>query len=325
MYRKPAILLCDYDLSTSGLLDGLPDFSFTVLQPDKPNTVLDFLNRETVDLVILGIRKRKRPDVFLLKEINICFPQVPVIILYEHNYGPTFVDFMKRGASNVLLKPVSHSLFAKAIHQGLMLHPWYCMYITGIKHPEAFSDFVSCNVCMPAIFQAIEGSAEITLPMLITGETGTGKCLMARAIHKINGVKGNMVHVNLAGLNLKQFIYTLGGKPGKYQGLIEQAEGGTLVLDGIEKLNDACQALIFRLVQEGVFFLPGSKLSIPLKARLILIATIDSYELSKPTLLRSDLYYRLMLYHLSIPPLRNRRDDIPLLANLFLRKAAADF
>jgi DNA-binding NtrC family response regulator len=182
---------------------------------------------------------------------------------------------------------------------------------------------------MRSIFQYIEAIARSTQPVLITGESGVGKELVAKVVHDLSGRQGEFIPVNVAGLDDNIFADTLfGHKKGAFTGadrarpgLVENARAGTLFLDEIGDLPQASQVKLLRLVQEREYMPIGSDVTRKTDARIIAATNADPAVLGEPERFRSDLYYRLRAHHVHLPPLRQRREDIPLLVDHFLRQA----
>jgi DNA-binding NtrC family response regulator len=199
-----------------------------------------------------------------------------------------------------------------------------------LEHPEAFSEIVTNNGTMRSIFQYIEAISISPQPVLITGETGVGKELVAKAIHTLSGRKGDFVPVNVAGLDDNVFADTLfGHKKGAFtgadqsrSGLIEQASGGTLFLDEIGDLNPFSQVKLLRLLQDGEFFPLGVDIAKHTDARVVVATNQNLHMLLESGKFRKDLYYRLRAHHINIPPLRERYEDLPILVNHFLEKTS---
>ncbi len=199
-----------------------------------------------------------------------------------------------------------------------------------LDHPEAFSRMVTQSPEMRVIFQYLESIAPTHLPVLVTGETGVGKELIAEAIHNLSCCPGNLITVNVAGVDDDLFSDTLfGHKRGGFTGadrdrpgLIEMAAGGTLFLDEIGDLSMGSQVKLLRLLQEGKYYPIGSDTVKLTDARFVVATNQDLDSMQQKGLFRKDLYYRLRAHHVNIPPLRQRREDIPLLVDHFLQLAA---
>ena len=183
---------------------------------------------------------------------------------------------------------------------------------------------------MYAVFQYTETIAQTPMPVLITGETGVGKELIAAAIHKLSGRAGEFVSVNVSGLDDHLFSDTLfGHRKGAFtgadsprKGLIEQASNGTLFLDEIGDLHMESQVKLLRLLQEGNYFPLGEDFPKMSTARTVVATNRDIQFLRDSETFRKDLYFRLQTHHIHVPPLRERSGDIPLLVNHFLDSAA---
>lgn len=182
----------------------------------------------------------------------------------------------------------------------------------NLKYPEAFREIVTRNSSLRSIFKYIEAVATSSQPILITGESGVGKELFARAVHDLSRAAGPLVAVNVAGLDDNVFADTLFGH---LRGMIEQAAGGTLFLDEIGDLSLTSQVKLLRLIQEGEYYPLGSDTPRRLNARIVVATHRDLAAKQRSQQFRSDLFYRLRAHHLHIPPLRERKDDLSLLAN----------
>jgi len=199
-----------------------------------------------------------------------------------------------------------------------------------LEHEEAFSSIVTRSKQMWAIFQYMEVIAPSEQPVLITGETGVGKELIAKAIHTVSGRNGDFIAVNVAGLDDMVFSDTLfGHRKGAYtgadqvrEGLIARASGGTLFLDEIGDLHESSQVKLLRLLQERTYYPLGSDVPRETDVRIVVATNQNIQDLLSQGKFRKDLYYRLRAHQIRIPPLRERKDDIPLLLQYFLDEAA---
>ena len=196
----------------------------------------------------------------------------------------------------------------------------------------AFAQIVTRDRKMQSIFRYIEVIAPTTQPVMITGATGTGKELIARALHNASGRSGTFVSVNVAGLDDIMFSDTLfGHSRGSFtgaervrDGLIETAAGGTLFLDEIGDLSIASQVKLLRLIQEGEYYQLGSDKMNSSTARIVVATNRNLEKLLASNRFRGDLYYRLCSHHIHLPALRERKSDIPLLVDSFSREAAQE-
>lgn len=199
-----------------------------------------------------------------------------------------------------------------------------------LENPAAFANLITANDQMHIIFRIVESIAKTNQPVLIYGETGVGKELMAKAIHEVSGREGEFVPVNVAGLDDEMFSDTLFGHTrGAFtgamkerRGLVESAANGTLFLDEIGDLGKNSQVKLLRLLQEREFYPLGADAPKRTNARIVVATNQDLNELIHSGDFRQDLFYRLQTHKVDIPPLRERKEDIPLLADHFLERAA---
>src|SRR5262245_7400045 len=195
---------------------------------------------------------------------------------------------------------------------------------------EAFAEIITQSQAMFAIFRYLEAIALSPQPVLITGETGTGKELVARALPRLSARPGALVAVNVAGLDDTMFSDTLFGHTrGAFTGADQTRDGlltttaeGTLFLDEIGDLSVASQVKLLRLLQDGTFYPLGADRPRQSRARIVCATNADVAQRVSAGTFRKDLYYRLRTHHLHLPPLRARRGDLPLLAHPFVEEAA---
>jgi DNA-binding NtrC family response regulator len=245
---------------------------------------------------------------------------------------------MKQGAFDYIVKPVEKSRLVSSVKRGIELRELHRenqqlkarILSDRLSRPEAFADIITISPAMRSIFQYIEAIAPSPRPVLITGETGVGKELVARAVHTLSNRKGSFTPVNVAGLDDHVFADTLfGHKKGAFTGamegrpgLLERAGGGTLFLDEIGDLSAVSQVKLLRLLQEGEYLPLGSDLAKRSDARIVVATNQDLEAARNSGRFRKDLYYRLCGHRLQIPPLRERPEDLPVLLEHFLEKAA---
>lgn len=300
--------------------------------------VIPLLSQQEIEVIFLDLRMPHLSGEELLPIISSDFPEIPVIIITGANDVETAVKCMKLGASDYMVKPVEKSRLVTGARRVIELRELQRenqllraqVLSEKLEHPEAFSEIVTNSASMRSIFQYIEAISISPQPLLITGETGVGKELVAKAVHSLSNRKGAFIPVNIAGLDDTVFADTLfghckGAFTGAEQtrsGLVEQASGGTLFLDEIGDLNTASQVKLLRLLQDGEFFPLGSDVSKRSDARMVVATNQDLHALQESGTFRKDLYYRLCSHHIHIPPLRDRREDLPFLMEHFLEKAS---
>jgi DNA-binding NtrC family response regulator len=266
------------------------------------------------------------------------YPEIPVVVITGSNDVDTAVKCMQHGAFDYILKPVEKSRLIGGVKRAVELRELQRenqllkshVLSDELENPEAFSEIITVSPSMRSIFQYIEAIANSPRPVSITGETGVGKELVARAVHTLSNREGDFVPVNVAGLDDHVFADTLfGHKKGAFtdarearSGLIERAAGGTLFLDEIGDLSTTSQVKLLRLLQEGEFFPLGSDVAKRSDARIVVATNQELEALQSSGQFRKDLYYRLCDHQIRIPPLRKRREDLGVLVEHFLAKAS---
>lgn len=276
----------------------------------------------------------------LLAEIAAEFPDIPVIIITVAVDPKTVVRCMKMGAFDYLVKPVDADRlrttvinaqhFSELQQENLALKN--SMLTDDLSPIDAFSSIVTRNRKMLSIFKYLGLISKTSQAVLITGETGVGKELVAKAIHDLSGVSGPFVSVNVAGLDDNIFSDTLfghvkgafTGADAHRMGLIEEASSGTLLLDEIGDLSPSSQVKLLRLLQESEYRPLGMDKTKKAHVRMVASTNEGLNELRNSGKFRKDLLFRLQVHHVHIPPLRDRLDDIGLLLNHFIRLAAAE-
>jgi two-component system nitrogen regulation response regulator GlnG len=309
-----------------------------ILTLDDSRLVLSRLADDPIGVVVLDLTMPHLSGQALLEQITAHDPDLPTIVLTATHDLETAVQCMQAGAIDYLVKPVDKHRLVASVRRALELRALreeVCSLQecrrSGTPHQhEAFAEIVTQNPTMHALFRYVEAIARSPQPVLITGETGTGKELMARAIHRLAAPRGDFVAVNVAGLDDPVFADTLFGHTrGAFtgadrprEGLITRAEEGTLFLDEIGDLAAVSQVKLLRLLQEGTYYPLGADRPRQSRARLVVATNRDVVQDVRTGTFRQDLYYRLRAHHVQLPPLRARRDDLPLLVTHGLATAA---
>lgn len=302
--------------------------------------VLDALEAAGASLILLDLVMPGKSGQSLLAEIKARSPETPVVVVTGTTEVDTAVECMKKGAFDYLLKPVSEEklieVAKKAVEMSELLHENEAMKTSmlsgGLKDPSAFDGILGGDPKMKGLFQYCEAIAGSSQPVLIVGETGTGKELFARAIHRLSGRKGQFVPVNIAGLDSNVLSDTLfGHAKGAFtgagavrKGMIESAAGGTLFLDEIGDLSEESQVKLLRLLQEREYTPLGSDVIKLSDARILVATNSDLKAKIASGQFRKDLFFRLKTHQICLPPLRERPGDIKLLLNHFLNAAAKE-
>jgi DNA-binding NtrC family response regulator len=309
-----------------------------ILRCQDSRDVMPLLSRQEIEVMLLDLSMPHISGEELLSIVTKDFPEIPVIIITGSNDVETAVACMKTGAFDYMVKPVEKSRLISGLKRAIEIRELQRenrllkahVLFDQLEHPEAFSEIITDSEAMRSIFQYIEAISSTSQPVLITGETGVGKELVARAIHELSNRKGDFVPVNVAGLDDNIFADTLfGHKKGAFtgadqprSGMIEQASGGTLFLDEIGDLSPASQVKLLRLLQDGEFFPLGSDIAKHSDTRVVVATNQNLQALQESGRFRKDLYYRLRAHHVHIPPLRDRYEDLPFLVDHFLEKAS---
>lgn len=305
-----------------------------VLMCADSRNVEPLLEGEPIALMLLDLMMPHIGGRELLERIVSSHPEIPVIVVTAEQDVRIAVDCMKVGAYDYLLKPVGADELMATVRRALEHRELRDenarlrskLLEQDLEQPRAFAGLITADASMIRVFAYLEVIARGSHPALVTGETGTGKELIARALHDLSGRRGPFVAVNVAGLDDTMFSDTLfGHRPGAFtgasgtrRGMIEQAGRGTLFLDEIGDLAEASQVKLLRVLQEREYYTLGDDVPKRLEARVIAATHQD------PSRLRRDLYFRLRSYHVRIPPLRERLGDLPLLINHIVREAALD-
>ena len=300
--------------------------------------VLDILDAGRIGLVLLDLTMPYLSGEELLELIAEKYPEVAIIVISGLNQVEVAVGCMRRGAYNYFVKTDDQDRIVGGVLRAVKMQELqrdhremasrFCS--PEVRHPEVFLSIVTADRVMQGIFSYIEAVANSPQPLLITGESGVGKELIAQAAHRLSGCSGKLVTVNVAGLDDSVFADTLfghlrGAFTGAEQmrrGMVEEAAYGTLFLDEIGELSIPSQVKLLRLIQEGEFFPLGSDLPKRLKARIIVATHQNLAAKERAGSFRRDIFYRLSTHHVHLPPLRERYGDIPLLLDYFLAESA---
>ncbi len=302
--------------------------------------VMSIIAREPIGLVLLDLTMPHLSGEALLQQIVEEYPDITVIIISGLNQLETAVSCIRLGAYDYVVKTTEEDRLIGSIKRAIRAQEMRLenqemrrrLLTDTLEQPEVFHDIITQDKSMRSIFQYLEAISASRQPVLISGESGVGKELIARAIHGLSKRSGPMVCVNVAGLDDNMFADTLfGHHRGAFTGadksragMIEQAAGGTLFLDEIGDLSLASQVKLLRLLQEGEYYPLGSDRPRRLQARIVVATHQDLARKQQNGDFRKDLYYRLRTHQVEVPPLRRRKGDIPLLLAHFLAEAAAE-
>jgi two-component system response regulator HydG len=308
---------------------------FRVVQAEDGQAALDALRRGGIDLLLADLRMPGLDGLELLQAAKLLTPEVEVIVLSGHGTVEEAVEAMKEGAYDFLTKPFERAQLVRTVRQALEHH---ALVLENQSLQRRLDELAGAGEILgesPAIRQVlalVKQVAPTSATVLIQGESGTGKELVARALHEGSPRREQpFIRVNCAALpeallESELFGYERGAFTGalaRKEGRFELADGGTLLLDEVGDLSSATQAKLLRVLQDGEFERLGGTKTLKADVRIVAATNQDLALLVKERRFREDLYYRLNVITIEIPPLRERPEDIPLLAQHFLRLYAA--
>jgi Response regulator containing CheY-like receiver, AAA-type ATPase, and DNA-binding domains len=310
---------------------------YDVTSADEPSKAISLCRKIDFDLVITDLRMPKIDGIEFLKTIKDHKPETIVILITAYASGETAVNAMKEGAYDYVEKGGNIEELKKVVRAALLkkglVNENQNLKDDAVVQPT-FSGMIGTSREMQKIFATIKKVADTPANILILGESGTGKELVARAIHN-NSSRSKMpfMAINSGGIpeNLLEselFGYMKGSFTGAYAdraGLFEMAKGGTIFLDEIGELPPVLQVKVLRVVQEKTFRRIGGSEDMKVDVRIISATNQNLQERVKKGDFREDLYFRLNVIPILMPPLRERKEDIPLLTKHFIKKYAHEF
>jgi two-component system, NtrC family, response regulator PilR len=309
---------------------------YAVTTADDPAKAIHLCQKVAFDLVITDLKMPKIDGIEFLKSIKDQRPETIVILITAYASGETAINAMKEGAYDYVEKGGSIEELKKIVRSALLKKGLVeeKNKINAAVEETVFCDMIGSAREMQKIYTTIKKVADTQANILILGESGTGKELVARAIHE-NSSRAKMpfVVINCGGIpeNLLEselFGYMKGSFTGAYadrQGLFEMARGGTIFLDEIGELPSVLQVKLLRVVQEKTFRRIGGAEDIKVDVRIISATNQNLEEKVKKREFREDLYFRLNVIPIHVPPLRERKEDISLLTKHFIEKYAREF
>jgi len=330
------ILIVDDEAKMRRILEiMLQQIGFTVYQAEDGQQALLRIKEHGIDLVITDLQMPNLDGLELLQQLRKDNNPVPVIMVTAHGSIETAVAAMQYGASDYILRPFELEAVEAAIQRALKLAKVEQEnHFLRAEINAGWGEFIGNSDAMQQVYTLIQQVAPTKTGVLIQGDTGTGKELVARAIHQASPRKDNLfVAINCAAipadiLESELFGYTKGAFTGANKdkaGKFEFAEGGTLFLDEITEMDFNLQAKLLRVLQERRIERLGSNTSIDIDIRIIAASNRKPKEAIEQKKLREDLYYRLNVFSIELPTLKERGQDSLILAEHFLEKHAKDF
>ncbi|UTD02288.1 sigma-54-dependent Fis family transcriptional regulator [Treponema socranskii subsp. buccale] len=297
---------------------------------------LDCIAKGDIDLVITDLRMDGISGEEVLRRVTTETPGIPVIVLTGHGSIDAAVDAMRNGAYDFLTKPLNLDRLSMLVKRALErreLSLQHTQLKAEVSSAHTLDNMIGKSAEMQKVFTLIKKVAPTKASVLITGESGVGKELVADAIHNLSPRSAHeMIKVHCAALSetlLESELF--GHEKGAYtgaekmqKGRFELAHESTIFLDEIGEVNASVQVKLLRVLQDHKIIRVGGEKTIDIDVRVIVATNRDMEKEVKEGRFREDLYYRLNVVHIAVPPLRERRDDIPLLLNAFLKEYAKE-
>ena len=328
------VLVVDDEVKMRRLLEmSLKNMGYEVVMASDGVEALAFCDEAPFDLILTDLKMPRMDGLQLLRSLRERGEDVPVIVLTAFGTIETAVEAMKLGASDYIIRPFEMETVELAVTRALAMG--------AVQRENRFlrdevakgwGEFIGRSSMMRQLYGLIEQVAPARSNVLIIGETGTGKELVARAIHQASGRSGLFVPINCAAipaelLESELFGHQKGAFTGAHRdrmGKFELANGGTVFLDEITEMSMALQAKLLRVLQEGSVERLGAHRAVKIDVRIVAATNRNLQQAVDEGAMRQDLYFRLNVVRVDVPPLRERRDDIQLLAEHFLNKYSAE-
>lgn len=331
---KQTLLICDDEkVIRDGLALAFEDEGFEALTASSGEEAWSTINKSSVDLLITDLRMEGMGGEELLKKVHAAYPSLPVIILTGHGTIETAVVAMRDGAVDFFTKPVDLDRLILVVRKSLknneLLEDRERLRneLAEIKAKSKYGKIIGKSAKIVQLMELVGQVAPSRASVLITGESGVGKELVATAIQELSDRKDKpFVKVNSGGLSetlLEDRLFghekgAFTGAISMHKGYFEMADGGTLFLDEVGEIPMSTQVKLLRVIQERTFERLGGEKPMQVDVRFICATNLDLEEQVKRGKFREDLFYRLNVIHLQVPPLRERKEDIPLLMASFL-------
>lgn len=335
VFEKPSILVVDDDPAHRTMLRTLlGGWGYRIHEADDGDTAVRMAEEQPFDLILMDIRMVRVSGLEALKAVKAYNPAIPVIIMTAYSSVETAVETLKNGAYDYLTKPLDfdelkHTVERAMDHTRLREENRRLRESLGEQFDRR--NIIGRSAAMMRILETVSQVAPSEATVLISGESGTGKEMIAVAIHHNSSRKdGPFIKINCAAvtetlLESELFGHEKGAFTGAHrrkEGRFRQAHGGSLFLDEISEMSPAMQVKLLRVLQEREISRVGGEEVIPVDVRIIAATNRNLFEAIQSGRFREDLYYRLNVVSIPMPPLRDRREDIPLLARHFLERFA---
>ena len=330
------ILVVDDDRAVRKALQvNLSKQGMHVTLANHPGEALEALHEAPFDLVLTDVRMPGSTGLELLDKVRDAWPDTPVVVMTGYGSVADAVTAMKAGAADYLIKPISKDELLVVIDRALEQRSLRAELVElrrEVQERYGFENLIGTTPSMLTLYEEVAAVADTSATALLVGETGTGKELLAHAIHyRSRRASSPFVRVNCAAipealLESELFGHEKGAFTGairQHRGKFEQADGGTLLLDEIGEIDSFMQVKLLRVLENGELNRVGGTQTVQVDVRVVAATNKDLAQEVRQKRFRSDLFYRLNVVTLQIPPLRDRAADIPLLVDHFLVKYAA--
>ena len=337
MSEKSRILVLDDEKNYLLVLGALlSDAGYDVTPINDPQMAVSYMEEAEVDVVITDMKMPKMSGMDVLQHVKRNYPAVPVLIMTAFGSIESAVEVMKYGAFDYITKPFANDELLLSVHNAVELskaHRQFRILQESLEERYSTHQIIGKSPAMRETLALVDRVAASRSTVLITGESGTGKELWARAIHFTSPRKDEpFVAVNCTAFNAEALERELFGiEKGSFagavatrRGRIEQADHGTLFLDEIGGLPADLQVKLLRVIQERAFERVGGTESLKVDIRIVAATNKNLAKMVEEGLFREDLFYRLNVVQIHIPPLRERREDIPLLVSHFTAQIASE-
>ena len=329
------ILIIEDDKNTKeGLKKFLEEEKYKVIAFSSGKEAIDYLKKNKIGIILSDMKMPGISGIEVLKKTQEISPSTFVIILTAYGTVGNAVEAMKLGAYDYLTKPVNLDKLSIVIQRALSyrkLKEDYELLKKGINERYSFENIIGQSKKMKQVFDKISQVASTKATVIIQGESGTGKELVAKAIHQKSDRKDkNFIAVQCSALSKGVMESELfGHEKGAFTGAVESrqgrfelSDGGTLFLDEISEMSPSVQVKLLRVLEERQFERVGGTKTIKVDTRIIAATNQDLEKLIKENKFREDLYWRLNVIKIEVPPLRERREDIPILIHSFIKESS---
>ena len=337
MSKGRILIVDDEPLTRRSLYEILKKRGYTVSCVDSGQEAITHLSKEKPDVVITDLKMPGIDGIELLKRVREIDSDIAVVLITAYGSIDSAVEAMKEGAFDYITKPILDNeiniVIERIFEQKSILEENRLLkkQLEGIKRSR-FYNLIGQNQRMQSIYNLIETIASTNASVLISGESGTGKRLIAQAIHQSDATRKDKPFIEVSCGALPETLLEselFGHVKGAFtsaikdrQGRFEAADGGTIFLDEIDAFSPKLQVKLLRVLQEGEFERVGDTRTIKVDVRVIAATNQNLQELIKKGTFRDDLYYRLNVIPIDVPPLRERKDDLPLLVEHFIKKCS---